>query len=225
MASINIDLTAAPFASFADQSGPDLVRHFNAMAAEANHIGLIVYKPVTRFASLEAGVRRCEQLRSSLMARIQSEAAVSHEEAKQRSVQRMVNETMAEATVSHSQDQQGNLVDTITETLAGDPATTPEAQAPDTESEDNMAKKAGKSKAKAAKATKAPKKAATPRAPRENAGPTLRDQMNEYNELAKQARDLGLNAKHHTSTFETRDKGVVQIEKLQKAIKEAQKAK
>lgn len=52
-------------------------------------------------------------------------------------------------------------------------------------------------------------------------GETLKQQMDRFNALVAEAKEKGIKAKVHTSTFETHAKGEVQIAKLAAKINEA----
>lgn len=92
-----------------------------------------------------------------------------------------------------------------------------------------MAKTARKAASKKVGKTAAAKAAAEFKAPATEAKktkdglPTLGELQTQFNDLVPEANRLGITAKIHTSMFETKAGGMIQIDKLRAKIKEASK--
>lgn len=187
--------------NFNGLTGPKLVAAYNEMLGQAVQAGVPGFKDarqVTRFATTEAGINRCEKLQEALRAH-GTPATVPAEVAPVAAVTTFP-ETSVEDT-NHTEDEDAEAIQ---------PGETEEAY---------MARKAKKKVAGAAKKGAGKGKA------RSTGGTTIREMTEEYNaivaKMTKAQKEAAPFAKHHTSHFESKEKASTQLTKLKKAIAKA----
>ncbi len=187
--------------NFNGLTGQKLVAAYNEMLAQAVKHAVPGFKDarqVTRFATTEAGIKRCEKLQEALQA-AGTPAAAPADETVTETVTTTFPETSVEDT-NHTEDEDA------------------EALLPGETEEEYMARKAKKKVAGAAK------KGGKGKA-RSTGGTTIREMTDEYNAIVKglnQAqKEAAPFAKHHSSNFESKEKAKKQLDRLKKAVAKA----
>ena len=199
---------------FATMTGPQLVTIWNEMVLTAIDLGSDKYKTVQRFATAEAGVKRCEALHSSIvamragLARVEDEKDLRPTELREKDAQ--VEAVPGEA--DHFRVKGTEPIDPPADAGSQSEASSDVVPADDSE-DDDMAKK----RKAAAKA----KKVASPRKSRGD-GPTLASYTEEWNALVPRAVKAGIKGvKHHSSDFETHVKAKARLAWLNKELAKA----